>query len=1352
MLKLCSRVSAGPNAVVLALCAFVLVADAAPAASQQPGREADPVSTSELVQAGRELPSERSASSRTFRVAKGAYVTRIYGANVHEPVPGGAPQRLPTGLERDGTGYSFDTRSVSVRLPAALRGGTVRVSQGSRAVGYRLVGAGEGAPEIEGATATFREAFEQTDVRLTALTNGVKEDLVLTGPEAPSAFTFELTVPDGAKASLNQRGQITVDAPGDDDFVIAAPVMYDEARAFAPRTAARYALREVKAGYQATLLLDERWLRDAKRTFPVTVDPTAIATGPTQTTDASLLESVPDSGYGGSEGIFIGEYAAWPGYDNRGVLRFDLSEVPADAKVLQAKLGLKSYYTESSTEKEMSVHALTHEFTHDATWNDYDGTNAWGSAGGDFDSEPAAVSAVGASLGWEYWYPTELVQEWVEGSRENHGLLLRDMPGEPNNGTEFRSSEYGTAADRPYVDVMWHPRTGDLPTYTYDEHRLADGTVVKVNTRNGNVVYARPAAFGTGPGEDFVMGHYFNSMLEGTGTAGGFGASPWVAANGKWVGGTVMSNGDFIHQGLTGYVLPFIKQGDGSFKSPPELDATLTEDTGASWGERYELEFQDGSTMTFAEDGTWTSHTDPDENTYTLNYPSPSYQHTSVTGTDNEDTTFSYTTGSQSQDLLQTVTNPDDDTFTYRYTNDRLTGETYESSTLATYAYDGNGRLSSITDGDSNTVSLSFDSAGRLGQFTDGSDETSYTYDEPDDSCDDTATALTTVIKPDGAAVSTCFDAQGFELPPPVNTVGEHSGDLVVTPTEDPQTTSFATTSGSHVAWAIARMPATKTIDQVTLGDFGKATGCSTTTTASLSIAVLEGSNYGSHTQIALASAVEIPGTPAPVIWDLSGQVTLEKDKAYQFRVHPQSGCDLQRTTWAQPSIIDGGERQCAPGPERSTTTHFGERIWHNQGTAETECNVIDMHDDLPSGWYSTRQYGTSSQRTTLVGQALIPPTAPSWFDDACDDRYSTAFFDGLAYGLTPETYTVPNNAYTHVACRWTNYAPRGVKPTNGWHYAPAWQPGTPTRPRAMYAKLRSIDYTSLLEQYAPQLILDSEEDYHPDAWQTAVDMPESQLRQRLGLFPDDLLAATTPLAGQLTLTASWLVPEFAAYPAGPEAANNGHYLDFGTGRGINLEDEAETLRGASSTYRDKTYARAVNGSNGEMYLQYWFWYVNNHASGAGPGNHEGDWEFIQLRLDGSLDPVVATYSQHEHGETCNWTDVLKTGDGRPKVWPARNRHANYFGPGSHMVRGDLPVLPPVSEDVNDDHTATDLEAINVSTAPAFLQWPGHWGASVGKWGAKGWFDPTSPFGPMHQPTWEPVHAEEIATTDCTID
>jgi hypothetical protein len=405
------------------------------------------------------------------------------------------------------------------------------------------------------------------------------------------------------------------------------------------------------------------------------------------------------------------------------------------------------------------------------------------------------------------------------------------------------------------------------------------------------------------------------------------------------------------------------------------------------------------------------------------------------------------------------------------------------------------------------------------------------------------------------------------------------------------------------------------------------------------------------------------------------------------------------------------------------------------------------MPSHLASGWYAARQYGFGDQKLVTAAQGFdVSAFVP--LQVACNDHVNNT--EALSFGISWVPFGVVAGVGDAACSYGGRYAPFGVKPAAGWHYVPNWTGDAPRRPRAMYAELTSVTYTDLLEDHAPRLIYDSEEDYRADAWQTATDLPAAHLMWRIGDSSDEgVIAARTNDPGQPQLSESWLVPEFAAYPEPPFIAMDNQYLDFGTNWGSVIKDAASDLRATNaSRYQDKTYARAVVGSNGTLYLQYWFWYVNNRASVTGAFNHEGDWEFIQIRLDSSLEPEAATYSQHEAGETCDWQHVPKTTDGRPKAWPARNRHANYFENGTYPFVGPIPI-PGLSDGNDGNGDQRDLDVIDVSTTPDFLKWPGRWGASLQK--TRFPADTDSPHGPLHQATWDPVTAEARAK-DCTVD
>lgn len=54
---------------------------------------------------------------------------------------------------------------------------------------------------------------------------------------------------------------------------------------------------------------------------------------------------------------------------------------------------------------------------------------------------------------------------------------------------------------------------------------------------------------------------------------------------------------------------------------------------------------------------------------------------------------------------------------------------------------------------------------------------------------------------------------------------------------------------------------------------------------------------------------------------------------------------------------------------------------------------------------------------------------------------------------------------------------------------------------------------------------------------------------------------------------------------------------------------------------------------SGQLWLQYWLWYIyNDYHLAFNAGLHEGDWEMVQVGMDGD-EPKVAVYAQHDQAE-----------------------------------------------------------------------------------------------------------------------
>jgi hypothetical protein len=156
---------------------------------------------------------------------------------------------------------------------------------------------------------------------------------------------------------------------------------------------------------------------------------------------------------------------------------------------------------------------------------------------------------------------------------------------------------------------------------------------------------------------------------------------------------------------------------------------------------------------------------------------------------------------------------------------------------------------------------------------------------------------------------------------------------------------------------------------------------------------------------------------------------------------------------------------------------------------------------------------------------------------------------------------------------------------------------------------------------------------------------------------------------------------------------------------------------------RNRVHGHARRDGQGRLWLQYWLFYYYNDYQLLGPlsgGDHEGDWELVQLRLDAADRAVQAVYSQHRQAQSRPFTGVT------PTVYVARGSHANYFSRGAQWTGNWF--------DQADGRGPQIVPALDVleDTTPWVL-WPGFWGDTK-----KGVLplDADSPVSPGVRPHW----------------
>lgn len=280
----------------------------------------------------------------------------------------------------------------------------------------------------------------------------------------------------------------------------------------------------------------------------------------------------------------------------------------------------------------------------------------------------------------------------------------------------------------------------------------------------------------------------------------------------------------------------------------------------------------------------------------------------------------------------------------------------------------------------------------------------------------------------------------------------------------------------------------------------------------------------------------------------------------------------------------------------------------------------------------------------------------------------------------------------------------------------------------------------ALLPQFVPTLVYDDEEMFRALRADGAVSVYEgtelsesNYLRRGEGTS----IASANPAITSPPLSLAYLdgLEEEYGVPGTETPAPTALGTDRISMRNSYGEDAAELQE--DPEYADAVYGRAVY-SGEQWWLQYWFFYYYNPWL-EGFGDHEGDWEMIQVGLDTNGQPELVTYAQHkdETADQCVWEDVEISlgsyGNPSPRVYVADGSHASYLRPGSFV--GD----PPIDEADGDGYAASPY-VIAMNPSAGWLEWPGIWGDSG-----------SSPSGPAYQgDKWDdPAAFHAQAQNDC---
>jgi large repetitive protein len=421
--------------------------------------------------------AQSSAGVDRFTNADGSVTKRVYDTRVNYQATDGTWQPIDSNLVPDTQGR-WAMRANSLQLSLAGADGIGAAQQTGRAgslvsvtlptgetISYRLASGSFGAPDVTGSTATYRSVLAQTDLELQTFADGVKETLVLNSPDAPSSWTFPLTLSgltprlaeDGSIELTNTAGAVVARFPpgsmSDSSF---DPAIGDSAHS----SAVTYAL--TTAGGQPALQVtaDSAWLHDPARVFPVRVDPTIS----TFTDGDVYVDNDPSTGAAEQNGDNLPVGTLNGTIIARSFVAFDhFDEDQMMGKKITAA-SLKLYHTWSfdcTHHLPVNVSAITQNWqVTTLSTSGLPGPTTSAPIGSltVADNNPACTNTTNnRSIGAWVSVPLDVttLNNWSGGISTNFGLALTASETDKTASKRFTSANYSSGTYKPYLQLTY---------------------------------------------------------------------------------------------------------------------------------------------------------------------------------------------------------------------------------------------------------------------------------------------------------------------------------------------------------------------------------------------------------------------------------------------------------------------------------------------------------------------------------------------------------------------------------------------------------------------------------------------------------------------------------------------------------------------------------------------------------------------------------------------------------------------------------------------------------------------------------------------------------------------------------
>ena len=296
-------------------------------------------------------------------------------------------------------------------------------------------------------TVTYRNIFSDTDLEFVLSDNDLKSNIVIHSADVSNTYLFRLEC-EGLNPVTLEGGQLFLvdETTGELVYEISSPYMFD-AKGEVSVNITQTIVESEDDTYLLVIEVDNEWIKDPERSFPITIDPYLSESS---IYDTYINSSSPSQNYGDSSALNISGTCT-------SYFRHSFLSIPEDSVITQAYFYVAYYYDSSVTSGTINVGLyqvmqdwdeytwtwnLANQYTNLGLSTSAISSKSWNGNSGAYESTPV----------WETFMVTNLVNSWFNGT-DNYGLAIKRTGG-TNSEVHIKSFESGSTY-RPYYVVLY---------------------------------------------------------------------------------------------------------------------------------------------------------------------------------------------------------------------------------------------------------------------------------------------------------------------------------------------------------------------------------------------------------------------------------------------------------------------------------------------------------------------------------------------------------------------------------------------------------------------------------------------------------------------------------------------------------------------------------------------------------------------------------------------------------------------------------------------------------------------------------------------------------------------------------